>query len=367
MKKTMFLAALLMSFAATAPLFADNDEKESNEPFAVYKFPVAAIEKVTVSTAGGSIRVAGDATGEAVVSVWIRSTRGKKLPKEDIQKILDEHYDLAVKAEHGELRAEARRVSDERWSSTNSLSVSFRLSVPQKIASRLETSGGSIYIRNLTGKEDVTTSGGSVYVEEVSGTVTGRTSGGSIRLSASKGDIQLSTSGGSIRAQDSEGDITLSTSGGSVRLDHINGNIRATTSGGTIRLADLTGTIQARTSGGSIHADRVSGTLTAGTSGGSMKLAEIAGNLDARTSGGGMNVQMTSVSEYVRLTNSGHITLSLPGGKGYALRITGQHIDTGVLENFSGVFESKTIDGTLNGGGAEINIRSSQRVRLMFE
>lgn len=348
-------------------LSAGNNEQEPQEPFAVYKFPAKAIEKVTVQTAGGSIRVTGDAAiKEASVEVWIHPNSSKKLSKEEIQKILDEYYTLEVTAEHGELRAEAKR-SGSKVFSKNGVSISFRLTVPQKVASQLSTSGGSIHVRNLSGREDLTTAGGSLHVDDVSGTVTGRTSGGSIHLSESKGDINLTTAGGSIRAKNNRGNISLKTSGGSVHIDNSNGTITAATSGGSIRLSGLTGTIQAKTSGGSVRADRVSGTFTTGTSGGSMQLKDISGNLEARTTGGSMFVQMLSVAEYVRLSNSGNISLTLPDGKGYNLQIQGNKIETATIKNFQGVFESKNINGTLNGGGAEINVKSSQRVKLTFE
>jgi hypothetical protein len=365
MKKMMFLAALLMSFAATAPLFADDNKKE---PFAVYKFPAKDIEKVKVSTIGGSIRVNGDATDEATVEVWIQSSSGKKeLSKEEIKKIVDEYYLLEVQVEHGKLRAAAERTNGTKSPFKNRLSISFRLRVPQKVESQLNTSGGSIHIRNLTGKEDITTSGGSLHVEDVSGTVTGRTSGGSIHISDSKGELRLSTSGGSIHAKNSQGEIRLSTSGGSLRLDGLMGNIDAATSGGSIHLSNLTGTVNTKTSGGSVHADHVNGTLSTGTSGGSMNLTDIAGNLEAHNSGGNMNVQLTAVTEYVRLSGTGNIALALPDGKGYTLKIQGNKIETATVKNFQGVFESNRIDGILNGGGAEITVKSSQRVKLTFE
>ena len=345
-----------------------NGEKEQGEPFSVYKFPAKDIEKAVVSTAGGSIHVNGDATGEAVVEVWIRPNgSGKELSKEEIQKILDEYYTLNIKAAAGELLAEARRTGPKEWTSKNSVSISFHLHVPQKVASRLSASGGSIRIRDLSGMEEVTTSGGSIHVENVSGTVTGRTAGGSIHLSGSKGDIKLATSGGIIQANDNQGNISLSTSGGSLRLEHLSGTVTAATSGGSIRLSDLTGTVKATTSGGSVRAERVNGTLNTGTSGGSMKLMDISGSLEARTVGGSMNVQITSVTGHVRLFNTGNISLTLPAGEGYNLNIQGNNINTGNIKNFQGVFESKNIDGTLNGGGAEINVYSPQRVNLTFE
>jgi hypothetical protein len=365
MKKMMLFVVLLMGWATLAA-----QTKEQQEPFAVYKFPMAAIEKVTVQTVGGSIRVAGDTTGaikEASVEVWIRPNDGKKeLSKEEIQKILDEYYTLEVTAERGELRAEARRSAGKVFSK-NGVSISFHLTVPQKVAAQLSTSGGSIHVRNLSGKTELTTAGGSLHVQEVSGTVTGRTSGGSIHLSESKGNIHLATSGGSIHAKNNQGDISLTTSGGSMNIDNSSGTITATTSGGSIRLSDLTGTVEAKTSGGSVRASHVTGTLFSVTAGGTMRLLEIAGNLEARTTGGSLHAEMLSVAKYVRLSNSGNISLTLPDGKGYNLQIHGNKIEAATIKNFQGVVESKTIEGAMNGGGAEIAVKSSQRVTLTFE
>jgi hypothetical protein len=349
-----------------------NLKKGSKEPFAVYKFPAKTIEKVTVQTAGGSIRVTGDATGaieEATVEVWISPNgSNKELSKEEIQKILDEYYTLEIAAEHGELRAKAERnVKLKTWTDKNSVGISFHLTVPQKVASQLSTSGGSIHLRNLSGEEVLSTAGGSLHLEEVSGTVTGRTSGGSIHLSESKGEITLSTAGGSIHAKNNQGNIQLKTSGGSLHIDNVSGTVTAATSGGSIRLSDLTGTIQAKTSGGSVQAKYVNGTLSTSTSGGSMRLSDISGNLEARTTGGSMSVQMRSVARYVRLSNSGNISLTLPDGKGYNLQLRSNKIETAAIKNFQGVFESRNINGTLNGGGAEIDVKSSQRVTLTFE
>ncbi|MDR1405599.1 MAG: DUF4097 domain-containing protein [Prevotellaceae bacterium] len=364
MKKMTFLAAMLAGMAATAPGFAQQYEQE---PFAVYKFPAGKIEKVTVSTIGGSIRINGNATDSAVVEVRIRPLK-RKLSKEEIQKILNDEFAMDTKVVEGELQAIVSRKT-RLTKAERQLTISFYVSVPQKVSTASKTSGGSIHIQRLNGRHDLNTSGGSLHIENVGGHVTGHTSGGSIHISGGTGTTELVTSGGSIHAEQLQGgNYTFKTSGGSVNLNNISGNVIAATSGGSIRLIDLTGSIDAKTSGGSVHAARVSGTLHTGTSGGNMRLQNIAGNLDAKTSGGSMNVQMTSVYKYVRLTNSGNISLSLPEGKGYTLKIhSSDKINTSSLDNFSGIFESKNIDGTLNGGGAEITVKSSQRVNLTFE
>jgi len=89
--------------------------------------------------------------------------------------------------------------------------------------------------------------------------------------------------------------------------------------------------------------------------------------VDAHTSGGSMNVNIKSANDYVKLSNSGSINLSLPAGKGYHLNVRANKIETSGLKDFRGNMENKNIEGTVGKGGAEINVKSSQRVRLSFE
>ncbi|MCL1974523.1 MAG: hypothetical protein FWG54_06895, partial [Bacteroidetes bacterium] len=229
------------------------------------------------------------------------------------------------------------------------LSIAFKISVPQEVNTHLRTSGGSIRINNLSGSQDFATSGGSLTVEQVSGKIVGRTSGGSIRLKASGDIIDVKTSGGSITAEDCNGTINLMTSGGSLKM------------------SNLSGTIQATTSGGSISASSLKGTLKTGTSGGSVRLEGISGNVEASTSGGSMTVWMESVRDYVKLSNSGNLSLTLPSGMGYNLKARGERVETSGLKDFSGSIETRNIEGKVGNGGPQIEVRSSNRVTLRFE
>ena len=128
----------------------------------------------------------------------------------------------------------------------------------------------------------------------------------------------------------------------------------------------LDGTVDASTSGGSITENGVNGTLKAGTSGGSVKLNGISGNVDAKTSDGSMEVNMEAVSDYVKLTNSGNTALSLPGGKGYNLKVKANKIDTSGLKEYRGNIDNRNIEGTISNGGPEIEIKTSQKANLTF-
>ena len=172
---------------------------------------------------------------------------------------------------------------------------------------------------------DLRTGGGAIQIEDLGGSVSARTSGGSIELEGAVGSVDLRTSGGSIRVEEVEGDVTLRTSGGTVDASDVTGRIEARTSGGAIRLRDVGGPVLARTSGGPILV-RFSGAPEGSleTSGGSIEaeFPEDEGvDLDARTSGGRVHIE-----EPLRL---------------------------------SGRMERSRADGEINGGGAELQIRTS--------
>ncbi|MCL1934356.1 MAG: DUF4097 domain-containing protein [Candidatus Azobacteroides sp.] len=343
MKKLFVLFACILLCATFFTVHADEEEKS---PFLTRTFPTSSIKEVESATAGGSLTLTGNTGSEAIIEMYISRDNWST---EKIKQVLDENYTVDIRVENGKLYAVAKQKRNAMNWNSQGLSISFNISVPKQVNSNLQTSGGSIRISNVSGLQNLQTSGGSLTVENVSGNTAGMTSGGSITVTESKDNINLQTSGGSITAKDCSGKIDLKTSGGSISLSNLSGNINAATSGGSVMASDI------------------KGTLKTGTSGGSVRLDGISGNLDAYTSGGGMDVRITSVSDYVKLSNSGSLSLSLPAGKGYNLSVRANKIETSGLKDFRGNMENSNIEGTVGNGGPEINVRSSQRVRLSFE
>jgi len=344
MKKHLILSVL--AFVAIA-VRAQSDRET---PYMTKSFANENVKEVVSSTSCGSISVSGN-SGETRVEVYVSPNNGRanSLSKEEIQKRLNEEWDLNVSVSGGKLSATSkpkeRDMNWKRW-----LNISFKIFVPQNVSTDLATSGGSIRLYNVSGTQDFRTSGGSLTVEKVVGKVNGSTSGGSIDVSDSKDDIDLRTSGGSIKAENCTGKIKLNTSGGSLTLRDLNGTVRATTSGG------------------SVDGRNVIGELTAHTSGGNVSLHDMACSLDASTSGGNISVDMKELREYVTINNSsGHVDLELPKDKGVTLKLNANKIKTDPLNNFSGTMEESSLRGKLNGGGVPITVDAgSGRINLSF-
>ena len=309
-----------------------------------HSFPAASVQTVEARTMGGGITVTGNAEAQATVEV--RASGNNRLSEDRIRQLLEENYTIDVRVENGRLIATARRNGNVRGQ--DQLSINFTINVSSNASSNLQTAGGGISISNLSGgTQNFQTSGGGISVRDVSGNITGTTAGGGVSLDNSQGTISLTTSGGGVSAQNSGGTITLTTAGGGLTLNNLNGNIRATTSGGGITANNIQGSLETTTGGGGVTLNRLSGNVT------------------ASTSGGAMSVEMISVNEFVRLTNNGNITLTLPANQGYNLNVRGSRIEA-ALNNFSGERDERSINGTVGGGGAEVNVRSSQRVNLSF-
>jgi hypothetical protein len=336
----LLLAALQVSVMAQF--------KSDKEPFMTKSLSNESVKNVEVQTSGGSISVSGVAASEARIEVYVSPNNNKNdLSKEEIQKRLNDLYDLTISVANNKLTATAKskeRITD--WK--KSLNISFKVFVQKNVSTDLTTSGGSISLTNLSGNQNFSTSGGSLNVDNVSGKVDGRTSGGSINLENSKDDIELTTSGGSINAKNCDGKLRLSTSGGSLDLKDLKGDIRATTSGGSVMGKNVEGELIAHTSGGSIH------------------LSDLSCSLETSTSGGNIDVSIKQLGKYVKISNSaGNIDLELPKGKGVDLDLSADKIKTDHLDNFNGKVDDDEVNGKLNGGGVLVRVNAgSGRIYL---
>ncbi|PWU03654.1 MAG: hypothetical protein C5B52_03035 [Bacteroidetes bacterium] len=344
MKKLIILLALVIP----ATMLRAQDDK-GRTPFLTKNLSKENIKNVDVQTSGGSINVSGGTAAESRIEVYVwPNNDGKAMPsKEEIQKRINEDYDLNISVDGGKLTAYAKP-KDRNMNWKKSLSISFKIYVTENASTHLRTSGGSIGIKNLAGTQDFATSGGSLDIQKVSGQINGRTSGGSITVSDSKDNIDIETSGGSIHAENCTGTITMNTSGGSLTLKQLQGNIKATTSGGSINGGEIRGDLEAHTSGGNVD------------------LNALYCGLETSTSGGNIDVEIKELGKQVKITNSGgNIDLSMPKNKGVNLRLRGDKIKVESLENFSGRKDDDEIDGTLNGGGIPVTVKAgSGRIRL---
>jgi len=345
MKKFLFLLAFLSQVC-----FVVAQNKFDKEPYLTKSLSGESIKSIEAKTSGGSISVTGGSSSDARIEVYVSpSNSNSSMSKEELKQRLDELYSLDVSVSNGRLIAIAKSKQQIKdWK--KALSIAFKIFIPQNVSTELNTSGGSISLSYLSGRQQFATSGGSLNIDKVSGEIDGKTSGGSIHVQNSKDDIHLVTSGGSITASDCTGKLELKTSGGSLNL------------------SNLKGTIDAATSGGSIKGDAIEGELEATTSGGSIHLKDIRSSLKTSTSGGNINVEITRLGKYVKVENNGgDISITLPKSKGLDLDLSGKMGETS-FTNFDGRIDGNTVKGKLNGGGIPVTVdANSGRIKMQLK
>lgn len=281
----------------------------ADDPYLTKTFTLDGPGELLIKTSGGGIDVEGHDGNEVTVDVYVKkSNSGWSFlgfgsdDDEDIAEALED-YTIDVYQDGTTVVATAER-EGSNWGS-NTVSISFRVKVPTTMSCDLSTSGGSISVADVEGEHDINTSGGSLNFDRLAGTTQAHTSGGSINVSEYSGKLDANTSGGSIRVDHTDGEALLKTSGGSIVLE------------------DIHGSVEARTSGGSIRAD----------------VEELGNFLTLKTSGGS-------------------ITATIPEGKGMDLDLSGNRVNT-KLVNFTGESDKNSIDGSMNGGGIPVSMHTS--------
>jgi hypothetical protein len=332
---------LTLFIAACQSVVALAQDHENKTPYLTKSLANDAINSVIVSTSAGGISVSGQSGQTPRIEVYIRGNNGRELSKEEIQKRLTEDYDMNISVNGHELSAIVKNKHNfSNW--TRSMSISFKIYVPQQVTTSLKTSGGCIELDNLKGNETFSTSGGGLRIDKLSGIIHGRTSGGGIDVSNSNEDIDLSTSGGGITAKNCSGKIKLMTSGGGIELANLKGNILA------------------HTSGGGVEGSNIEGELSTNTSGGGIDLKGMSCSLEASTSAGNLVAQMTKLGKYLKLSaSSGNIEIELPQKAGLDLDIRGESINPSKISGFSGEWSKNHINGSVNGGGIPVSAHAS--------
>ena len=295
--KTAYFFSFAIVFSALA--YANDD------PYLTKTFTLDGPGKLEVNTSGGSIDVVGSSGNQVTVEMYVKPNGGWSLfgsNDDDIEEALED-YTIDIRQDGSKVIATAER-QGSNWGNSK-VSISFKVMVPTSMSCDLSTSGGSISVADVEGEHDIRTSGGSLNFDHLSGITKAHTSGGSINVNDYQGQLDANTSGGSIRVDGSEGEAVLETSGGSINMENIRGSLEASTSGGSIRA----------------------------------NVEELGKFLTLKTSGGG-------------------ITATIPGGQGLDLDLSGNRVNT-KLVNFTGESDKNSINGSVNGGGVPVSLHTS--------
>ena len=319
--KTLLTASILIVLTAL-PAFAATEEN-------IHETRAAKPGgKLVVEVDFGSIEVTPGDNDKVVIDAHRKISAGSK---EKEEKYLKE-VPITITTEGDSVIVRAIRKHDslgkQLWhllGSTNS-DGRYTIRVPANFGTNLNTTGGGISVRDLTGNLKADTSGGDLTFAQIRGDIHADTSGGDITATKCDGKIEIDTSGGRIEVTGGQGQLNAETSGGHVTVLNRVGDTRVESSGGKLRLGNISGKLHAETSGGSVSA---------------ILPSPVTGDVRLETSGGGItvlapaNAALTIDAE----TSAGSVRSDLPINRSNS--------------------DSDSLQGTMNGGGTKLVLRSS--------
>lgn len=284
------------------------------------------MEKSLALDPGGSFVLDTDV---GKVTLTGTSSSGARIKVYSNRDDLEDKFAIRFEESGGEVRVEVEKkgMLGGLFNTLKGLSLKFEVEVPRRTDVLIHTSGGAITVSGIEGETDLDTSGGSIRATDIVGFVRADTSGGSIAVEQITGPANLDTSGGGIRAVAVQGDVVADTSGGSIKMEGVNGDIDADTSGGSIGIREAGGRVHANTSGGGIHVTFGAGNAEGGA---------------LSTSGGGVTVEVDPT-----------VGLEIDAGT------SGGGVSTDLPVTVRGTVGKSHLQGTVNGGGATLKIRTS--------
>ena len=312
----------------------------------VETFPVAAGGKLTIDADCGAIDV--QSTDDDTLSVRIQRAAQIKANRRAAEIL--KNLDVQITHEASDVKIEAKFTGNaKRWQKRqNDLDVQFDIRVPRHYNLDLETACDDISVVNVTGDVNVETFRAGLRLQKITGRIDAVTSLGNIDLKAFNGDAVLQTTGGNIGIAEGTGDVKTKTSGGNLQVVQVIGAVNGRTSGGNIILRGCKGGADLKNAGGSIEVEN-DGPVLARNAGGSIRcqLQEGSANqsllLDLETTGGGLNVSLVSdiAATVEAKVLSGSVTTEFP-----------------VTVDGTGVVKPDQLQGTINGGGPLLKLRS---------
>jgi hypothetical protein len=198
--------------------------------------PMQPGSTLVVSTASGSIDVAGQDTDQAQVVATIQA---RAATEEEAQE-LAEQVEIRFQEAGDRLEIKADRPS---LHSRRSISISYTIIVPRQAHIECESASGSLKVQDLTGRVNARTASGSVEAARIKGAVRLHSASGSVHCdNVSGGDVDLDTASGGVRLSDASevGTCRAHSSSGPVRVQHVRAeSIRMDSASGGVTGEDI--------------------------------------------------------------------------------------------------------------------------------
>lgn len=279
--------------------------------------------KLVVDVDFGTIELLPGDNDKVVVNAYRKIETSSKEKEEEYLRAAP----ITITADETTVTVRADRKNNHihwNWHGSTNMDAHYTIHVPASFNAALETAGGDILAKNLTGNIKAETSGGDLKFTQLHGPLDAESAGGDIEVVACDGETKIETSGGRIEVQGGSGSLAANTAGGSIAVGNFAGDAKVESSGGKLALRNIGGKLHGETAGGSISAllpSPVPGDVRLETSAGAIEVvtpADAALTVDAETSVGSVTSDLPITT--TRAGNDGLKGTINGGGKSLKLR-----------------------------------------------
>jgi DUF4097 and DUF4098 domain-containing protein YvlB len=324
-KKALVLIVVLavaIFFLGMNPLEASAQGKVKHEEKFEKTESLARDGKVEIRNISGDVEVMTWDRGDVKIdALKISKASSLEKAKEYASKVK-----IVVSREDGILKVETKYPKPSIKGM--SVSVDYKVMIPSQAAIGAKSVSGNVSLENVGGKAVAETKSGDVTVKGAENGANAETVSGNVLAEDVKNGVYCKTASGDVDAKNITGNADLNCVSGDVTGENIRGDVEADTVSGSVKLMGITG------------ADVVKGKTMSGSV---IYQGEINPN-----------------GRYSLNAHSGKVEMSIPAGSAFDLNasVFSGTIKTEFEVMMSGKLSKKKISGSVNGGGADVNLKT---------
>jgi DUF4097 and DUF4098 domain-containing protein YvlB len=234
----LLLAIFLAIFAEVTAAQQDSNSSVlrdrglvQGEPYESVRFEAGPSTELSVLTLSGNIEIFGNPRLDYVqIDLYVKEgfsfwSGGSKL--DNFRIIFQEQGNKLIAS------VEPRRGDSRVWQNEN-ISFSYVVQVPTQLSSRVRSTRGDIYARNLNGEHLLQVTAGNLFIDGLTGETNAFSASGNITANEVWGNFNGKTTNGNITVSGAEGEVRLRTVNGNISAGDIMGTFIAATTNGTV-------------------------------------------------------------------------------------------------------------------------------------
>lgn len=325
MKKKKLISSMVFSlslFLVLGSLTTASTADEKYEEKFEKTVSLAKEGKVILRNLSGDIEVRTWDKAEVKIDA-LKVSRASSLSK---AKNNAEEVKINVKEEESLVRIETEY--PERPFKSLNVSVYYNLTIPSQASADIKSVSGEIKMTTIGGAVNVESVSGDVTLENISGTIKAKSVSGDVKALKTDKGISCSSVSGDLEVREVTGNAYLSTVSGDIIVDRIKGSVEAKSVSGEIKLTDVT-------EGKNIEAKALSGSV------------EFEGIIYPE-------------GRYSLESHSGDVSVTIPSDSAFDMeaKTFSGDIHTDFEITVFGKINRKSLRGSVNGGGAEVDLKT---------